>query len=457
MKIKEIKLALRAWFHSRIAAFKNSRLGVQCENGIRFCNAHAFPLQIMLVILYRLMLDFVYIWQLSPLFAYARFTTDIYLPRYLLTLLLVLVFAPFIAQLQQDERPSSVLISFLNYLYFIPLTSYCGCRGTSARFLLFSMLYWAILLLLQFAVPSVYLATLKVRHSRMLFGLLTIGSIVFVLFVSGYYTHFRLVFDVINVYGVRAEAATYAIPSILRFLLSFMTIILSVLLVYWIRQKRALVVGLLLIVYFFYFSIAAHKSVFLFLFLLLGCYFLYRDWMLRWAGAFLTCGIAACGVFSAAGFIVPLSLFMRRLMYLPVQISDNCCTFFQHHPLNLFRHGIMGRLGFQEIYSINLARLVGEIVNEVTNANNGIMGDLFANLPIPLGLLLMPLILVICFRLLDAVSEGLDARFTVSFCAFFAITFANSAWSTVLLTHGYLVACVLLYLFPRKELSPHEV
>ena len=86
-----------------------------------------------------------------------------------------------------------------------------------------------------------------------------------------------------------------------------------------------------------------------------------------------------------------------------------------------------------------------------TNANNGLLGDMFANLPILFGLLLMPLLLILCFRLMDLATEKVPLKYLVPFCVFFASAFMNGSWGTVLLSHGFLVACLLLYIFPREE------
>lgn len=416
------------------------------------CQATPFPAQCLLILLYRLCLDFVYITQLSPTYAYMGFTTALVPVRYLCSLVGMAVFIPFIAALNEDSRPSSTLVTFLHYLYFIPMTSYCGCKGTSFWFLGCVLVYWAVLLVLQFRLPTLQLAPIVLRHTKKIFVILTVFSVLFVLFISGRYTGFRLTLDFINVYDIRAEAVAYAMPRIFRYLLSFMTMILSTLLLYWLQERRYVIAGCVFVVFLFYFSIAANKSDFFFLFLLLGCYALYRSWMLRWASLFLTTGTAAAWLLkTAAVSIHPLSLFVRRLMYIPVQLSEIYAEFFSENPLNLFRHGIMGKFSFENIYSIGIPKLIGEYLGEGGNANNGMLGDMFANLPPILGTLLMPLILVICFRLLDLVTKGLPPKVSISFCAYFAISFINTSWSVVLLSHGFLLACLLLYVFPKKE------
>ena len=57
-----------------------------------------------------------------------------------------------------------------------------------------------------------------------------------------------------------------------------------------------------------------------------------------------------------------------------------------------------------------------------SSANNGLVGDMYANLPVVLGVFLMPLILVILFRLLDAAARDIPKR-SISGCVCFCYEF----------------------------------
>lgn len=461
-KIGEVLSVLRETFRGKCAGFicciKDTKAVQFFLRRLSIAADHIYLAQVLFLLLYRAVLDLVYIKWLSPVYAYSGFTTDLSWPLYLLSWALLLVFAFFVAGLHADARPSSSLVLLVSYFYFVPLTSYCGCKGSSVSFLLCGAVYWGLLLFFQYVLPSIELRPLALRHSRMLFSAVSVFSALLVLFVSGKYTHFRIFLNFIDVYGIRAEAAGYQMPRILSYLLSFMTMTLAMSLLYWLQRKKYAAVAGLLVVYLFYYSIAAHKSNFLFLILLLGCYWFYRIWMRRYAALFLSGGVLAVGLFSAVVSIIPMSVFLRRLMYIPLQISEACEQFAAENPWNLFRYGIMGKLGFSPIYSESIPRVVGEFMGEApTHANNGLLGDLFVNLPTALGLILMPLLLVLCFRLLDMVSHGLPQKILISFCVYYAVSFINTSWSIVLLSHGFLFSCALLYVFPRKEISSYDL
>lgn len=331
---------------------RGSRAAQSLEKLSRVSRRHQFLFQCGLILLYRLVLDFMYLTQLSPIYAYSGFTTDLVWIKYALSWLLVLVCLPLVVGLQgQEERPSSILVTLMNYVYFLPMTSYLGCKGSDLGFFCAVAVYWLVLLAVQLRMPTILVPKLPHRHTSLLFFLVSVGACLFVMGISGLYTGFRLKLNISDVYGIRAEAAAYDIPGLFSYILSWMTVILSVLILYWLQKRRYVAVGVLVVVYLFYYSISAQKSVFLFLFLLLFCYLLYRRWMYRWCAGLLSLGVMGCWVLEAgAQFLTPMSLFVRRLMYVPVQLSEVYAQFFREHPLNLFRDGILGKLSYDPVY-----------------------------------------------------------------------------------------------------------
>lgn len=419
-----------------------------------FVSTHTFPLQILLVLAYRLALDYIYLTMICRIYGYTGFYADVQAPLYGASLLAALAFAPFVVRLQEEPLPSARIVTFLNYIYFIPLTSYCGCGGANMTFFLTGMAYWALLLLFQFQLPVLNLKVLPVRHARQAYLALTVLASAFVMFISGRYTGFRFTLDFTNEYAIRAEAAGYSMPGIFSYALAMMGIILAILLLYWLTRRKYLVVAALVVVYLFLFSIAAHKALFFYLLLLLAGYFLYRPWMLRWLGGLLTL-LAGAAVLEEklVGSFYLMTLFFRRSMFLVVRIGREYMEFFRENPISLFRDSFLGKLpGITPIYTIRISKIIGEFRGNIgENATTGLLGDLFANLPIVIGIFLLPLILAVCFRLLDVASYRLPEKLTVATCAYFAVSFSNSSWSTTLLSGGFLLACVMFYFFPKEE------
>lgn len=451
------KIAVREWFHRRPAyqRWQSSRLHRWLSRAGNLCEKHRFSLQIPLILVYRLALDLLYATVISPLFAYGGFIMNFHPLFYGCSLIALLVFSPAVVRLQEEGMPSANLVTFLNYIYFIPLTSYCGCRWPGMTFFLTGLAYWAVLLLFQFRLPVLRFRPLSGGHTKGIFLFLTVLVTVVVMYVSGRYAGFRLTFDIIHVYGIRAEAAAYSLPRLISYALSMAGNVLSILLLYWLTRRNYLVCAVLVVVYLFLFSIAGHKSQFFFLLLVLAGYFFFRPWMRRWLPVLTTAAAVAAVLEYRFVHSFYLTTYMfRRVIYVPVDLSRIYMDFFQENPLYLFRSGVLRFFSFSSNYSIGIPGLIGEVDGAFNNANNGLLGDMVSNLPTPLGIFLMPLILIICFRLLDAASQRLPEKLVIPICIYFAVSFSNGSWSTVLLTHGFLITCLLLYIFPKEEGLP---
>ena len=89
--------------------------------------------------------------------------------------------------------------------------------------------------------------------------------------------------------------------------------------------------------------------------------------------------------------------------------------------------------------------------------NNGLIGDAFANLGW-IGIIVMPLLIVITLKILDACSEGLDIKIFIMSAVTITFIFISSFYFTILMTHGLIAVCFILYLLPRDyELNRNEI
>ena len=426
--------------------------GVLCRFQ-QWTDKRSYLIQLISIFVFRAALDLIYIISISKSYAYVGFSLDIDVLRYLLSWLTLITLSPFVAQLAEDNRPSGNLFTVIVSIYFIPMTSYYGCHGTSLAFFVVAMIYWSLMLLFQRLIPSVVLAPMRSGHVTILAWVLTIGSVLFVLYISGQYTGFRFTLDIINVYEIRAEAAQYDIPTIFAYLLSFMPAVLALLTMRWIERKNMPMVLILVVTYIFLFSISAQKSVFFFLLFSLACGLLYRHFILQWHRVIMSVVGAVSVLFHIVlGNLYPVSLIFRRLMYIPVQISEQIYQMMRNESAVLFRDSFLDKFGFSPVYSVTIPRVVGEYRGNMgENANNGLLGDMLINLPLPLGVFLMPLVLIGSFRILDLCAMHAPEKYCMVLCIYYAVSFSNSSWSTVLLSGGFAVASMLLYVFFNKN------
>lgn len=409
------------------------------------------------ILLYRVILDIVYATVISPVYAYADFTLAPNLVRYMLSWLFTVVIALFSQFLLRQKHVSSYLIFLFDLIYFLPLQTMYGLRGLDIVFYLGAMVYWALLTVLQGKIPVIKLAPPKFGTKIMFTAMAGICA-VFVLYISWRYTGFRLIFRLNDVYRWRSEAAAYSMPSLFRYFFSMTSTAIPLFMVYAFQKRKYIWTAVLFAVEYLHFSVDGSKSTVFYLAMVIVGYLFFHSRRSKWLPwALFAVGGAGCAESLLNGTQYIISYFYRRVMMIPVLLSSYYFDYFTQHPIDFLRGGILRRVGLQSPYSGNIPKMIGWLYENVdTAANNGLLGDALFCFGLA-GVVLMPIILILCFRLLDACTEGLHSNITFGICIYFAISFTNSNWSTILLTHGLLFVCLILYLWPRDVLQRKEV
>ena len=103
----------------------------------------------ILLFLYRLTLDFIYVKVISPVWEYQHFILDIDNLLLLYSYIWMLLIALYDYKLYKDNRPSSIFLFFTDLLFFIPLSSIAPLAGFSPLFFYFALSYWIIMAYMQ--------------------------------------------------------------------------------------------------------------------------------------------------------------------------------------------------------------------------------------------------------------------------------------------------------------------
>lgn len=200
----------------------------------------------------------------------------------------------------------------------------------------------------------------------------------------------------------------------------------------------------------FLFILNPQKSIFFSIAVVL-VFFLFKSHYAK-AGMFLYLMMAACVVAVllnvAKGNLVAESMVLRRLLFIPVIVSDNYFTFFDGHPMYL-SHSFLKQLSDYP-YQVDPSHMIGSMMynRTITNCNTGIIGDGFMNFG-HLGALLFVAIGALFVKCVEA--QMPNARF-FGLLALLVFTFLNSALFTTMLTHGGLVLLVAgCFLIPSSR------
>lgn len=405
---------------------------------------------IVTVIIYKALLDIMYCQYIGGIHTF--FSVYVSPLNVINGWLMVLLMSVFFEKHYLHNAPSSIMLLLFNIIYFIPITTYCGYGGGSSSFLMWTFVYWAILSVLQIKIPII---TIEEKSKRkmpgIVFYILVLSVSILTLFIWVKFSDFRIWFHLFDVYGIRKSAAADGLPIVLSYLRSMSNMIIAMLLVMSLHKKKYLSFLWLLFMVVLSFSYAGDKIVIFLPFILIGGYVFYRKSFIRLIvpGFVLLQILAFIEQHFGSGRL--LDLIFRRQGVLLGLLSENYYRFFLENSTDIFRQGILGKLGFNSIYNTSLANVIGNnFETQIINCNNGLLADVWASVGI-LGIVVLPIILIICFRLLDMSSYGIDHKLTFGIIGYCAINFVNASWSTVLLTHGFLLMCIVFIIFPRES------
>ena len=213
---------------------------------------------IIWIILYRICLDYLYKECIVPVWEYKNFTYNLvnwWIVVYSWCILLaysLLIFRFF--EKKYNIVANAAILFFL--LRVVPLTSLIANKTLEIEFIFLETVYWFLIFILFWYVKPIKMQASG--KSELWINLLTILLLLIVVFISGYYTHFRMNFSLLNVYDLRNEARGFNIPIILQYLWIAASNILPILLIYNMKRKRTILSVLIAVVIFFNFSIKTY-------------------------------------------------------------------------------------------------------------------------------------------------------------------------------------------------------
>jgi hypothetical protein len=414
----------------------------------------------LILLLYKVTLDLVYILVVSPNYAYVGYTLSFSLYKYLISLaLLAIMFQP-IACLLTGISPSSLIILILNIAYFIPGCTVYALHGLPDKYFLFFSIYWSLLMVFHYHFVHFKIRFIERKMTWILFfiSVLIIGLIGLV--ISGTYNGFKFHFGLMDVYVLRDYQSKLKLPTLIRYLYPLASTILPIAVVYFLTKKAYLWSIFLSIVQLLLFAFGGHKTILFTLFAAILIYFFYTEKKSIWI-LYTVLGLNII-VFVEALFLHGISytnLFIQyRTFFMPNMISFKFFDFFSTHKLVYLSDSIFRWIGLKSPYSMPVPLLISGVYsgNYKAWANNGLCGDAFYQFGW-LSLLIYPLLITIAVRVFEAVTKKLDIRIVFTSCILFAQAFINNTFFIVMLTNGFIFTCIFLYLMPRNTINERNL
>lgn len=406
----------------------------------------------MLLFIYKISLDIVYIKFANKLFEYYGYILDFNCRKFIIGFLW-LVFT-YIILPKTSKKPSSIILQIQYITMILPLITLYGLMNKSGFFLAAVCLCFSMQCFLVNAIPN--LQIVKIKNARvMLYGsliLMTIIVYVSMIAINGIPNLAAL--NLNNVYAVR-DLAKYP-AGLVGYLVSWQGKIVNPFIIttsYYNKRKKFVLLGIGLQLLLF--LITAHKS---YLFIPIGIIsvinILKNNQFLKPALALSIGGVLGSYViYYVWGYIMPGSFFIRRFLFVPAQLKYYYYDFFSQNQFLYFSQGIIGKiLGIKNNYSMNIVHLIGEYYfgSTSTAANVGYFADAYANAGY-IGMFIFSIIFLAVLVFINSLSKNLDKKFVIGISLFPIMSLNDTALLTTLLTGGLLILLIILFLYSNSK------
>jgi hypothetical protein len=359
------------------------------------------------------------------------------------------------------ERLADFFLLSIFILCVVPITSYYSNNQVVADGLFSRIIFWNLIFQYVLLRGTLWLLSnygprgfprppYSVAVAYVLLGVIVI-SCMFHLASTQAADRFVLGFE--NMYTRRAEVTALLDGGIWGYALSWLQKICAIyLLVVGVYRRKIWMSVLALTILLFLFGVLAQKSILFAAVVALG---ILATWRLVEVGSAIALAlialllvVLAVGYFAFGTTDLYLSIFTRRLFFVPARLDFVYFHFFADKAPLYFSNGFMRSLliyPFEKNYTL----LIGEFARmggEGTAANNGFLATGYMQLGWA-GTVIYPVIVAVLCWLAEVLSKGNSLKHVAAVCFYpFAALFTSADLPTSILTHGIGLLLCLLWL-----------
>ena len=346
-------------------------------------------------------------------------------------------------------RPSRIGVAIIYIFLFIPYTAF---------YAFVSAPYWNLFIVFVFTVQ---LAVLTGWMSEMKFPNLDRAAVDFVfggIFIVGLYVFAglilqgglnRLSLSFEDVYDLRREYLKQVSFPLSSYLVLWQANVINIALISYsivMRHRIVALVGIVLQILIF--AMTSFKSFLLGPFIaIFFIMFLRRKKIyetLSLSLAILTMFMVL--LYKVYGMVLVPAVFIRRLFVTPSLMHNYYFDFFSQNPKVLLSNSVLSAL-FEYPYERAITRVISnEYYGIDFGANVGIVGDAYSNFGF-IGVVIFSFILSFALKIADGMAGRVDGRLVVGVLVLPVMSLINSALFTTLMTHGLLLAILLVWVF----------
>ena len=406
--------------------------------------------------LYIILLDIAYVTILIPMYGYAGFVLE-YTPSTVIVGFFMTA-CVYICMPKKMSTVSDFVLTGIAFLAIIPYISYYSFGGGSFAFTAMSFLMFIAVIAFVRLTPNISLPTFSQKTADVIFTILLWGAVAYVFITCISAMGFsNLSLDFSTIYERRAVFKESGVAG--SYLMTWSgNAIFPCSIAYFLYRKRYINVLAAACSALFIFAVSGMKSILFGSIMVLAVYILLhvKQKMSLIAFLFVLAVFITMILFYVFDEIIPFSYVIRRLAFIPAKVSNQHFDFFmQEGPIQ------MGNSIFSSVipypYESDPADIIGSLyyISGETHANSGVFADGFTNFGY-FGAFLWTIIFALLMKLQDVVSYDKPFYVTAGCFALYITIFTNSALFTSIMTHGFLVALVLVALIPKTSKKTKE-
>jgi len=428
------------------------------------------PLARLIVIIgtvsYFVLLNWIYIDILSPVYAYYGFIYEKPTSSYF-WLSCIVGLLPSLWLCTKIERPSQLMHWMLYLVIVLPTASipfYALETSPSQLFLVeVSIVAACCLIGIIYHVPLWRLGSVGMSPGAFWALFAFFSVIVYATFIANFGVSFSAP-SLVDVYDVRADftATGRALHPFENYFVSWIGYNINpVLILYGALTTNVPLVLMGAAGQLYIYSVSAQKSFVMAPIFLLLLPLLSRDRArffipaLAWSGpiAMLLCLL----VDHLQGGFTMNSLFTRRVFALPGLLTGMYFEYYSHEPMVMMSDGFLKFL-FSGPPPVSPALVIGEFYWNSPDAhvNSNLWATAYAHFGF-VGVFVSSLLLAVVFHLYDSLSQKLSLGFACVFLAISASSLTNAALPTSLMNHGLGLTVLIVAAFPKPEHEASEI
>jgi hypothetical protein len=404
---------------------------------------------ITLCVIYKILLDFVYVYYLSPNYGYMGFTTNYSLIKSLISILMLIISSLLVPLTIMNY--SHIAYGILYIFTYIPLLTYYTVKNEDSEFIIYVTLSFVLLGFLVRCLPRIRLAKVPFSYKILKLFILffTLFSYLYLLVKIGFNFKFVSIFDVYEVRSAYSEKSN----RIVSYLINWQgNVINPFLFALFLNKKKYLGVLLSVFLQLLLYMQTGFKTLFFSYLFILCLYLLIRNRRM----IYIVLGpiiIVLLGAILQAinGFIWISALFTNRVLLLPSQLMYQYYHFFSDRGYLFLSNSIL-KAFIDYPYSLSPANLIGYYFygNPRTYANVAFLGDAFMQFGF-IGIIIFVLMLSVVLIFLDSLAKGKNKFLVISVISMPLFSLTNAALLTTMLTHGLALALFIIYLLPKEK------